>query len=132
MRAPLGLLVAPLVAGLVVAACGSSGTTASSTTTAPIAAPPTTAAPLTAPPTAAAPVTAPPTTATAPPPAAPTIPNVVGMNLDRADEILRGANVTYQVTGGGTFGVVVKSFWMVCSQTPTGSASVNLGVARTC
>jgi ABC-type glycerol-3-phosphate transport system substrate-binding protein len=124
MSARLGL-AALLAAGLGFAACGSSGNSSSSTTTTNATA------------TTSAPETIPPPTTAATTPAAQTasIPNVVGMKLDQAEGTLGADHITDSVSGGGTFGIVVKSNWTVCTQNPAAGASgssVTLVVARAC
>jgi hypothetical protein len=67
-----------------------------------------------------------------------TVPNVVNVRLDVAEEEVEGAHLQYKVVGGGLFGVVVKSDWTVCETKPdAGSpidsgATVRLIVARSC
>jgi beta-lactam-binding protein with PASTA domain len=63
------------------------------------------------------------------------VPNVTGNRLDVAVERLEGAGLDYDLLGGGTFGIVVKSNWYVCEQHPAGgsrAASVELVVDRSC
>jgi beta-lactam-binding protein with PASTA domain len=63
------------------------------------------------------------------------VPDVAGERLDVAEETLRDAGLDYDVTGGGAFGVVVRSHWWVCRQDPRPgrrSALVELVVAREC
>ena len=63
------------------------------------------------------------------------VPNVVGMNLQAAEERLDGRGLEYEAVGGGTFGIVVRSRWAVCRQAPAAgkrSVRVTLYVARTC
>jgi hypothetical protein len=52
-----------------------------------------------------------------------------------AEETLAGSGLDYEVSGGGTFGIVIRSHWQVCLQHPgpgTRARSVELVVARTC
>ena len=63
------------------------------------------------------------------------VPDVSGERLDIAEETLRDAGLDYDVTGGGAFGVVMRSHWWVCRQDPRRgrrAASVELVVAREC
>lgn len=67
-----------------------------------------------------------------------TMPNVVGKGLDVAisDVKRAGINKEVEVLGGGMFGIVDKSNWIVCSQEPQDGAKVSsaprLKVDRTC
>lgn len=64
-----------------------------------------------------------------------TVPNVTGQNLDQAEGTLSAHGIGDNVYGGGTFGIVIKSDWTVCSQSPSAGAkatSVKLVVARSC
>ncbi|MEI6621736.1 MAG: DUF2510 domain-containing protein [Actinomycetes bacterium] len=69
---------------------------------------------------------------------APKMPAVAGQRLDVAQSDLKAAGVNLtdvEVVGGGTFGVVDESNWMVCSQRPAAGApiaQVRLVVDRTC
>jgi beta-lactam-binding protein with PASTA domain len=63
------------------------------------------------------------------------VPNVTGQRLDVAADRLEDKGLEYELLGGGTFGVVVKSHWYVCEQHPSGGSratSVDLVVARSC
>jgi hypothetical protein len=63
------------------------------------------------------------------------VPNVTGQRLDLAVDQLEDDGLEYELLGGGTFGVVVKSNWYVCEQRPAGgsrASSVDLVVARSC
>jgi beta-lactam-binding protein with PASTA domain len=63
------------------------------------------------------------------------VPAVEGQRLDLAQAELDDAGLGYEVTGGGAFGVVVKSHWRVCEQHPAPglhARSVELVVARSC
>jgi beta-lactam-binding protein with PASTA domain len=63
------------------------------------------------------------------------VPNVTGQRLDVAAGRLEQVGLDYEVLGGGTFGVVVKSNWYVCEQHPSGGSrapSVELVVDRSC
>jgi hypothetical protein len=67
------------------------------------------------------------------------MPNVTGQRLDAAESNLQRAGLDptkITIVGGGTFGVVVKSHWTVCTQTPGPGKEVSsaprLKVDRTC
>ena len=63
------------------------------------------------------------------------VPNVTGERLDVAQEELESAGLGYDTEGGGAFGVVVRSHWIVCRQQPKAGAvavSVRLIVDRSC
>jgi hypothetical protein len=63
------------------------------------------------------------------------VPQVEGKRLDVAQELLDDAGVGYEVIGGGTLGVVVRSNWEVCEQRPRAgrkAKTVDLIVARSC
>jgi len=67
------------------------------------------------------------------------MPNVVGQSLDIAESNLQTAGIDpskIAIAGGGTFGIVVKSNWHVCSQTPAAgavaSSTPRISVQRTC
>ena len=63
------------------------------------------------------------------------VPDVAGQPLDEAEETLADSGLDYEVSGGGAFGVIVRSNWQVCFQHPAPgqrAASVELIVARTC
>ena len=67
--------------------------------------------------------------------AARTVPAVTGQSLDVAEDTLDAAGLGYEAVGGGAFGIVVRSHWTVCSQSPRGGATattVTLRVARAC
>lgn len=70
--------------------------------------------------------------------AAPTVrlPNVVGQRLDVAEMHLDDAYIRYREVGGGAFGIVVRSNWVVCEQEPAAGATnpgrVALIVDRAC
>lgn len=62
-------------------------------------------------------------------------PNVVGERLDAAEDTLDAEGLRYQAVGGGTFGIVVRSHWIVCRQQPAApstTTSVTLVVGRSC
>jgi hypothetical protein len=58
-------------------------------------------------------------------------PNVRCYRLDRAKDKLRAAGYRVRVRGGGLFGVVVESNWVVVSQAQSGS-TVTVYVDRGC
>jgi hypothetical protein len=63
------------------------------------------------------------------------VPQVQGKRLDVAQKALDDAGLGYEVTGGGAFGVVVRSNWVVCEQRPRAgkvAKSVELVVGRSC
>lgn len=63
------------------------------------------------------------------------VPDVSGESLDIAEAELDAADLHYSVVGGGTFGIVVRSHWQVCRQSPRAGAvakEVTLVVARAC
>ena len=63
------------------------------------------------------------------------VPNVAGDRLDVAADRLEDEGLEYEILGGGTFGVVVKSHWYVCEQRPVAgsrASSVELVVDRSC
>ena len=69
-------------------------------------------------------------------PAKPTaVPDVVGQRLDIAQDTLDATGLRYTTIGGGTLGIVDRSHWIVCRQSPAPKAlarAVTLLVARTC
>jgi len=63
------------------------------------------------------------------------VPDVTGQRLDVAEDMLDGVDLRYDAVGGGALGIVVRSHWTVCRQTPAPGASassVTLFVARSC
>ena len=63
------------------------------------------------------------------------VPDVRGQRLDVAERRLDGAGLEYERVGGGAFGIVVRSNWNVCDQTPKPGAQaskVTLVVDRSC
>ena len=63
------------------------------------------------------------------------VPDVTGEQLGSAEDTLDAAGLRYKAVGGGTFGIVVRSRWTVCRQSPapkTRAKSVTLFVARSC
>jgi beta-lactam-binding protein with PASTA domain len=63
------------------------------------------------------------------------VPDVTGQRLDVAEDTLDALGVHYQTAGGGAFGIVVRSHWVVCKQSPPPhriASSVLLTVARSC
>ena len=63
------------------------------------------------------------------------VPRVVGQRLDVAVANMDAHGLSHRTVGGGTFGVVVRSHWQVCSQVPRPgmkAAEVKLIVERAC
>ena len=67
------------------------------------------------------------------------MPNVTGLQLDLAESNLQHAGIDpakITIVGAGTFGIVVKSNWQVCTQAPAPgeamSSTPQLKVGRTC
>ena len=63
------------------------------------------------------------------------VPDFRGQRLDVAESRLDRAGLDFEVSGGGTFGVVVSSHWWVCDQDPRPgkkSTDVTLIVDRSC
>ena len=63
------------------------------------------------------------------------VPDVTGERLDAAEDALDAAGLRYRTVGGGTFGIVIRSRWIVCRQSPAPkrvARSVTLFVARSC
>ena len=61
--------------------------------------------------------------------------NVTGERLNAAEDRLDAAGLRYSTSGGGAFGIVVRSNWTVCSQSPAPrrvASVVHLSVARSC
>jgi len=48
-----------------------------------------------------------------------TVPSVIGLRLDVAESDLDDLGITYQEIGGGVFGVIVSSNWVVCQTQPS-------------
>lgn len=62
-------------------------------------------------------------------------PDVVGLRLDVAQDLVARAGLDWEVSGGGIFGVIVRSRWSVCGQEPAAgrtTTSVLLVVDREC
>lgn len=63
-------------------------------------------------------------------------PAVVGKRLDVAESAVKDAGLDYQEIGGGAFGIIIKSNWIVCEQEPQAGtknpSKVKLIVDRTC
>ncbi|HEY4347435.1 MAG TPA: PASTA domain-containing protein [Gaiellaceae bacterium] len=62
-------------------------------------------------------------------------PDLVGERLDLAEETLDAVGLRYRTVGGGLFGIVVRSHWSVCRQSPSPGVltrSVTLFVDRDC
>ena len=63
------------------------------------------------------------------------MPDVTLQPLNAAEDTLDAKGLGYQAVGGGLFGIVVRSHWMVCRQSPRPglpARSVTLYVARSC
>jgi beta-lactam-binding protein with PASTA domain len=63
------------------------------------------------------------------------VPNVVGLQLDAAQARLDARGLDSDITGGGTFGVILRSHWQVCDQVPRPgrrAVEVTLVVERAC
>ena len=63
------------------------------------------------------------------------VPDVTGKRLDVAEDTLDVLGLRYRTAGGGVFGIVVRSRWVVCGQAPrprTPATTVVLTVARSC
>jgi beta-lactam-binding protein with PASTA domain len=63
------------------------------------------------------------------------VPNVTGERLNVAEDRLDAVGLDYSASGGGTFGIVIRSNWTVCTQRPAPrhvASSVRLSVARSC
>jgi hypothetical protein len=55
--------------------------------------------------------------------------DLVGERLDVAENELSGLGITYTPVGGGVFGIVVKSDWIVCQTMPSGGQPVSGSVS---
>ncbi len=63
------------------------------------------------------------------------MPDVTLEPLNSAEDTLDASGLSYTAVGGGAFGIVVRSHWIVCKQVPRAgerTRSVTLYVARTC
>ena len=63
------------------------------------------------------------------------VPDVTGERLNVAEDRLDAEGLRYRTSGGGLFGIVVRSNWTVCRQSPAPrrqATSVLLFVARSC
>jgi hypothetical protein len=63
------------------------------------------------------------------------VPDVRRERLDVAEQLIRDRGLEYSELGGGTFGILVRSNWEVCDQSPapgTRTRHVRLIVARDC
>ncbi|WP_354702283.1 hypothetical protein DSM112329_02639 [Paraconexibacter sp. AEG42_29] len=76
-------------------------------------------------------VTAPAQTLTTPPsdpgPSFPTVPELVGARLDQAQDRLDDLQLRASVLGGGTFGVVDETNWVVVQQDPPSGTRLATG-----
>jgi hypothetical protein len=86
-----------------------------------------------APATTMATTTVPPPPTTLPPVTTTTVLTVpsdlVGERLDVAENELSGLGISYTAVGGGVFGIVVKSDWIVCQTMPSGGQPVSGSVS---
>jgi hypothetical protein len=62
-----------------------------------------------------------------PPSARVTVPNLVNVELDRAEAQLGALGLAYKAVGGGIFGIVLPADWTVCSQHPAAGTRVARG-----
>jgi beta-lactam-binding protein with PASTA domain len=63
------------------------------------------------------------------------VPDVTGEPLNVAEDTLDAVGLRYRTAGGGFFGIIVRSNWVVCKQSPAPhrvSSTVLLTVARAC
>jgi len=63
------------------------------------------------------------------------VPNVTGLPLDAAEGRLDSLGLHYDTSGGGAFGIIIRSNWTVCRQSPAPhrvASTVVLSVARSC
>jgi hypothetical protein len=60
-----------------------------------------------------------------------TVPRLHCRRLDRAEDMLRSRGLKFRERGGGVFGIVVKSNWVVTGQSPRGGAHVHSGTRVT-
>ena len=63
------------------------------------------------------------------------VPDVTGERLDLAEDRLDDLGLRYETIGGGVFGIVVRSHWVVCDQEPAPGrvdTRVELYVERDC
>ena len=63
------------------------------------------------------------------------VPDVTGQRLNVAEDRLDALGLHYRTSGGGAFGIVLRSNWTVCRQSPAPrrtATSVLLSVARSC
>ena len=63
------------------------------------------------------------------------LPDVTGKKLNVAEDTLDALGTRYETAGGGAFGIIVRSNWIVCEQNPAAhriASSVLLTVARSC
>ena len=56
--------------------------------------------------------------------AGPSMPDLVGERLDRAEERLDARGIRHDTEGGGLFGVIVGSSWEVCDTQPSAGERV--------
>jgi len=63
------------------------------------------------------------------------VPDVTGDPLNVAEDTLDALGLRYRTVGGGAFGIVIRSHWLVCRQTPRPrriAREVVLTVSRAC
>ena len=63
------------------------------------------------------------------------VPDVTGQRLNVAEDRLDAFGLHYRTSGGGAFGIVIRSNWTVCRQRPAPrrrATSVLLSVAQSC
>jgi hypothetical protein len=66
------------------------------------------------------------------------VPDLSGARLDNAERMLDRFGVHHDTSGGGTFGIIDRGNWTVCTTTPAGAAplppdtSVKLFVEHSC
>jgi hypothetical protein len=58
-------------------------------------------------------------------PPRPTMPDIVGRQLDEAEEELGRRGIAYVTDGGDILGIVVPSIWEVCATEPGGGQKVS-------
>ncbi|MEA2467634.1 MAG: hypothetical protein QOJ57_1760 [Thermoleophilaceae bacterium] len=57
-------------------------------------------------------------------PAPATVPDLGGARLDFAEKFLDRVGVNHDTSGGGTFGIIDRGNWTVCTTTPAGGAAL--------
>lgn len=56
-----------------------------------------------------------------------TMPNVIGMRMDRATRLLRSIGLRVNEECDGLLGCIIKSNWYICGQAPKAGRKVNRG-----